>query len=107
MDSAGFFTNEVDDDGRQAGPMRAREDFEPTAKIITSLRQEQGRQNSYIPKNERARQRPFDEAWRSELELAQPKLENSLIAIFFLLIILDNTGGETNTKTLNGEIKIG
>ena len=58
----------VCNDGRQSGPMRARKDFKPTAKILASLRQEQGRQNSFIPKNERMRQRPFDEASRAELE---------------------------------------
>ena len=57
-----------DDDDRQAGPMRARKDFRPTMEIFTSLRQELGRQNSFIPKNERVRQRPFDEALRAELE---------------------------------------
>ena len=57
-----------DDDDREAGPTRARRDFEPTTKINTSLRQEQGRQNSSIPKNERMRQRTFDEEFRAELE---------------------------------------
>ena len=56
------------DDDRQTGPMRARKDFEPTANILTHLRQEQGRQNSLIPKNERIRQRPFDEALRADFE---------------------------------------
>ena len=56
------------DDDRQPGPMRARKDFKPTAKSLTSLRQKQGRQNSFIPKNERVKQRPFDEALRAELE---------------------------------------
>ena len=49
------------DEDRQAGPMKAWKDSEPTTKIVTCLRQEQGRQNSSIPKNERRRQRPFDE----------------------------------------------
>ena len=56
------------DDDRQAGPMNARKDFEPTTKIFSSLRQEQGRQNSSFPENERMRQRQFDEALRAELE---------------------------------------
>ena len=56
------------DDDRQAGPMRARKDFRSVTKILTRLRQEQGRQNSFIPKNERVRQRPFDESLRAELE---------------------------------------
>ena len=51
----------------QAGPMKARREFKPTTKILASLRREQGRQNSLIPKNERRRQRPFDEALRAEL----------------------------------------
>ena len=41
------------DDGRQAGPMRARKDFKPTTKILTSLRQEQGRQNASLYSEER------------------------------------------------------
>ena len=57
-----------DDDDREAGPIRARRDFEPTTKILTSLRQQQGRQHSSIPKNERMRQRTFDEEFRAELE---------------------------------------
>ena len=56
------------DDDRQAEPMRARRDFKSTTRTLTNLRQEQGRQYSFIPKNERARQRPFDEALRAELE---------------------------------------
>ena len=56
------------DDDRQAGPMRGRTVFQPTTRILTGLRQEQGRQNSFIPKNERVRQRPFDEALRADLE---------------------------------------
>ena len=57
-----------DDDDREAGPIRARRDFEPTTKILTCLRQQQGRQNSSIPKNERMRPRTFDEEFRAELE---------------------------------------
>ena len=56
------------DDDRQAGPMRARKDFQSTTQNLTDLRQEQGRKNSCIPKNERARQTPFDEALRADLE---------------------------------------
>ena len=56
------------DENRQGGPMKARQDFKPTTKILASLRQEKGRQHSFIPKNERMRQRPFDEALRAELE---------------------------------------
>ena len=52
------------DNDRQAGPMRARKNSSPPR---TVLRQE-GRQNVYIPKNERARQRPFDEALRADRE---------------------------------------
>ena len=38
------------DEDRQAGPMTIRKDSKPTTKILASLRQEQGRQNSFIPK---------------------------------------------------------
>ena len=76
------------DDDRQAGPMRAREDFRSTTHNLTVLQREQGRQNSHIPKNERARQRPFNEALRADLEW-------------------HTNGGNTNTKTLNGQTNIG
>ena len=76
------------DDDRQVGPMRARKDFKTTTKILTSLRQEQGRQNSFIPKNERVRQRNFNEALRTELEWQSPNWKNLLVATFFLFIIL-------------------
>ena len=52
----------------EAGPIRARRDSEPATKILTSLRQQQGRQNSSIPKNDRMRPRTFDEEFRPELE---------------------------------------
>ena len=72
------------DDDRQAGPMRARKDFKPSTKILTSLRQAQGRQkNSFIPKNERMRQRPFDEALRAELEWMNQHWKTLLVATFF------------------------
>ena len=50
------------EEDRQAGLMNARTDFGPNTRILASLRQEQGRQNFFIPKNEKMRQRPFDEA---------------------------------------------
>ena len=36
------------DEDRPAGPMKARQHFRPTTKILASRRQEQGRQNSFI-----------------------------------------------------------
>ena len=42
--------------------------FLSNTQTLTSLRKEQGRQNSFIAKNERVRQRPFDEALRADLE---------------------------------------
>ena len=56
------------DEDRQPGPMIARKDFKPTTKNLASLRPEQGRLNFFIPKNERMRQRQFDEALRAGLE---------------------------------------
>ena len=56
------------DDDRQAGPMGAGKDFNTMTKIVTSRRQEQGRQNSCIP------------------GMAQPKLEEKLLASFFFII---------------------
>ena len=63
---------ESNNDDKQAGPMRARTDFKSTTQHLTVLRQEQGRQNVGIPKNERARQRPFDEALRANLGWHSP-----------------------------------
>ena len=42
-------------------PGNRRSDNKPTIHALTSLRQENGGQNTHIPKNERTRQRPFDE----------------------------------------------
>ena len=53
------------DEDRQAGPMKARRDFRPTTKILASLRQEEGRQIFFIPKNERMRHSEHqDSQWR-------------------------------------------
>ena len=49
------------DTNRQAGPMKARKNHPLTTKVLEGLREEQGRQNFFIPQNERTRQRPFDE----------------------------------------------
>ena len=67
---------------RQAGPMKARKDFRPTAKILASLRQERG--------------------LVSRIGMDESKLENLFLATFFLSIILTKIGGNTNVKTLNG-----
>ena len=57
---------------KQAGPMRARKDSKSTTQNLTVLRQEQRRQNVQIPREERVRQRPFDEALRADLEWHSP-----------------------------------
>ena len=72
-------------------------DFKSTTQTLTSLRQEQGRQNSKIPKNERVRQRPFDEALRADLEWQCPNWKN-LTGRKLPLHHLHNNGGNTNTK---------
>ena len=58
-----------------------------------------------IPKNDRARQRRFDEALRADLEWHSPdwKLNRRKLPHHHL----HNNGGNTNTKTLDGEIQIG
>ena len=58
-------------------------------KILSSLLKlsEQGRKNTCIPKNERVRQRPFDEALRADLGWQSQKLENLLVATFFFIIL--------------------
>ena len=75
------------DEDRQAGPMKARKDFRPTTKMLASLRQEQGRQNSFIPKIERMRQRPFDEAMQAKLEWMTQNWSFFFLATFLLIII--------------------
>ena len=53
---------------RQCGPMTSRSYFNPMTNALIGLRQEQGTENSYIPKNERTRQRPFDDRLQAKLE---------------------------------------
>ena len=102
------------DDIRQAGPMRARKDSKPTTKFLTRPRQELGRLNSYIPKNERVRQRPFDEALRADLEWQSQNWNTHWLQTSSSSSSQqrwqhkhqDSING-ANTKTLNGEITIG
>ena len=72
---------------RQCGPMNRRSDYKPTTLALISHRQEQGRQDSYIPKNERTRQKPFDKELQAKLKWLSKKLEDLFRAIFFLFII--------------------
>ena len=88
------------DEDRRAGPMEARKDFKPTPRILASLRQERRQQNSVIPKNERMRRRPFDEALRAELEWMSQNWKN-LFLTTFPLCHLHKIGSNTNNKTLN------
>ena len=75
------------DEDLQAGPMKATRDFKPITRILTSLRQEKGaRQNSFIPKNEGVRQRPFDEALLAELEWMSQNWRPCFSQPFFFLI---------------------
>ena len=61
-------TMKCNDTNRNAGPMKARTDYQLTTKVLEGLREEQGRQNSFIQKNERTRQRPFNEELQAKLE---------------------------------------
>ena len=78
------------DDDRQAGPMRARRDLESTTQPITVLRQEQGRQNVYFPN------------WKGTATIGRKTTGRKLPFRH-----PHNNGGNTNTKTLDGEITIG
>ena len=91
------------DDDKQAGAMRSRKEIKSTTKNITVLRQEQRRQDVHIPKNERARHKPFNEASRARL--AQPKLEHPLVAHFFLIV--PTTMVATRTPRHSGDISVG
>ena len=79
------------DEGRQVGPMTERKDFKPFAQVLASLRQEQGRQNFFSPKNERMRQRRFDDASRAELERMSQKMEDLFHASFYHFNIFTTT----------------
>ena len=57
--------NDVD---RQAGPMRARKDFKSTPRTLTSLRQEQGRQNFLCPRTREYGKDHSIEALRADLK---------------------------------------
>ena len=52
---------------RQCGPMNRRSDSFPLLMLSWVFDKERGRQNSYIPKNERSRKRPFDEELQAKL----------------------------------------
>ena len=72
---------------RQCGAMSRRSDYKPTTNALIGLRQEQGRQNFYIPENERSRQKPFDEELQAKLEWLSQTWVTHFTAIFLLLII--------------------
>ena len=55
-------------DGPHPGPMREGDDFPKTIRRLSALQREQGRVNAHIPKEERERQRPFNETLRADLE---------------------------------------
>ena len=55
-------------DSPHPGPMRERGDFPKITRRLATLQREQGRVNVYIPKEERERQRPFNETLRADLE---------------------------------------
>ena len=66
------------DEDRHAGPLKARTDSRPTT-ILASLRQEQGRQNSFIPKNEtlRAELEWMSQDWNWKTYFSQPSSSSS------------------------------
>ena len=70
------------DEDRQAGPMKARRDFRPTTKILASLRQEVGRQKSFIPKNAKT----IRWSTASRVRMDESKLEDLFLATFFFVI---------------------
>ena len=55
-------------DGQLPGPIKDREDFPQAARVLAALQRQKRWVNLFIPKNERERQRPFDEELRSNLE---------------------------------------
>ena len=59
-----------------------REKIKSTTHNLTVLQREQGRQNACIPKNERTRQRPFNEALRADLEWHSPNGRSHLSQTF-------------------------
>ena len=92
------------DTNGQAGPMKARRDFHLSTKVNENLRQEQGQQNSFIPKNERTRERGKDHSprnykqnWNGLINIGDLFSRKSLPPHH-----LHKIGGNTNIKTLNG-----
>ena len=61
-------TMRCNDTSRQAGPMKARKDYQLTTRVFEGLREEQRPQISFIPKKERTRQRPFNEEPQAKLK---------------------------------------
>ena len=91
---------------RQAGPMNTRKDFKPTTQVLASLPQEQGRQNSFYPKNERTRQRPFDEELQAKLEWLSHNWRTNFAQSFFCSSFSQNAK-KPNGEITNGEIRNG
>ena len=55
-------------DGKHSGKMSNRDDFRHAGRSLAVLERQEGRDNPYIPENERERPRPLDEKLRSDLE---------------------------------------
>ena len=70
------------DEDRQARPMKARKDFKPTLNVLACVRQEQGRQNSSIAKNERMKQKTIRWSIASRIGMDESKLEEPFLATF-------------------------
>ena len=82
------------DDDKQAGPMRARKDFKSTTQTLTDLPRE--REHGKDPSMKHCEQ-----TWNGTANIGKPTGRK------LPFHHLHNNGGNTNTKTLNGEINIG
>ena len=78
------------------GPINDRDVFPKASRVRAALQRQRGWVNPYIPKNERERQRPFDEHLRSNLGWQKFELERQPIA--GVISYLQQRGGTNHKK---------
>ena len=96
----GTITLVCNDDDRQAGPMRERRNSKPTTKILTSLRQEQGRHNFFYSEDRENEAKTIRWSVASRIGMDESTLVNLLLTTFLLFIIL-TTMVATRTSRLS------
>ena len=84
-------TMKSNDPNPQSGPMWKREDYRVTTKAVLSLREEQGRTNTYIPKiYEVQAEKHIGPRHSTKTGMAEPTLENAplntVFGLFFVMV---------------------